>query len=303
LVKSEKNLLVAAIVSKKGPSGFCSNPSNMVLRPLTNSGKDVISLAGIWKGKPSTKIENIADIPLPQVGLYNGMIAPLFPFAIKGTLWYQGEANGPLWMQYRRLLPTLIADWRKRFDVGDFPFLIVSLANLNKLQTLPIEPGWAEIRESQWLTSRKVPNTGLAMTIDIGDPDNIHPRNKQEVGRRLSLIARHMIYGENDLVYSGPEFAKMEIDSTDKQKVRLFFNNTGSGLMMKQGDKKLTGIIIAGADKKFVWADAVIDKGTVLVSSSEIKDPKFVRYGWAWNPIVNLFNKEGLPAITFRTDE
>lgn len=211
LVKPGKNLLVAAIVSKKEPSGFCSNPSNMTLRPLTISGKDVINLAGTWQGKPSTKIENIADIPLPQVGhyktitgLYNGMIAPLFPFAIKGTLWYQGEANGPFWMQYRRLLPTLIADWRKRFDVGDFPFLIVSLANLNKLQTLPIEPGWAEIRESQWLTSRNVPNTGLAMTIDIGDPDNIHPRNKQEVGRRLFLIARHMIYGEKDLVYSSP---------------------------------------------------------------------------------------------------
>src|SRR5690606_267522 len=114
--------------------------------------------------------------------------------------------------QYRRLLPTLIADWRQRFEVGDFPFLIVSLANYNPLQTKPVEPGWAEIRESQWRTVRKVPNTGLAMTIDIGNANDIHPRNKQEVGRRLSLVARRMVYGEKDLLDSGPEFTEMQVE-------------------------------------------------------------------------------------------
>ncbi|NBY01534.1 MAG: 9-O-acetylesterase, partial [Planctomycetes bacterium] len=310
LVKVGKNLLVVAIVNNASPSGFCSQPANMNIRPAANPGKDIIGLKGIWKAKASTKFDELPPFPIPQLGhyktitgLYNGMIAPLEPYAIKGALWYQGEANGPFWLQYRRLLPTLIKDWRERFEVGDFPFLIVSLANLNKLQTQPIEPGWAEIRESQWRTVRSVPNTGLAMTIDIGDPDNIHPRNKQEVGRRLSLVARNLVYGEKDLVYSGPEFVKMQIEPSGKDKIRLFFKNIGGGLMIKPGDKKLTGFIIAGADKKFVWADAIIEGETILVSSPEIAEPKFVRYGWAWNPIVNLFNKEGLPAITFRTDE
>ena len=206
-------------------------------------------------------------------------------------------------MQYRRLLPTLIADWRSRFEVGDFPFLIVSLANLNALQTKPTEPGWAEIRESQWRTVRRVPNTGLVMTIDIGDPKDIHPRNKQEVGRRLSLVARRLVYGEKKLVDSGPEFTEMQVELPKGDKIRLYFKSLGSGLMIKPGEEKLTGFIIAGADKNFVFADAVIDGETIVVSSPDVPLPKYVRYGWAWNPIVNLFNKEGLPAITFRTDE
>lgn len=235
--------------------------------------------------------------------MFNGMIAPLVPFAIKGALWYQGEANGPRWLQYRRLLPTLIADWRERFQVGDFPFLIISLPNYNPLQKNPVEPGWAEIRESQWRTGRTVPNTGLALTIDIGDANDIHPRNKQEVGRRLSLTARHLVYGKKDVVYSGPEFSKMQIEPPTGDHIRLYFKHVHGGLMIKPGDKKLTGFAIAGSDKKFVWADAVIDGDTILVSSPEVAEPKHVRYGWAWNPLVNLYNKEGLPALTFRTDE
>ena len=309
LVQPGKNLLTVAVLNQKGPGGFCSAPSNMLVRPVNGIAKDSIRLAGTWKAKIAAKIGDITlPIPQPQVGHYktitghyNGMIAPLTPFAIKGALWYQGEANGPFWMQYRQLLPTLIADWRERFGVGEFPFLIVSLANYNPLQKNPTEPGWAEIRESQWRTARTIPNTGLAMTIDIGDADNIHPKNKQEVGRRLALVARNIVYGEKDLVYSGPEFSKMELLKPDR--IRLHFNHVHGGLTIKQGDKKLTGFAIAGADKKFVWADAVIGGDTVIVSSPEVSEPKHVRYGWAWNPIVNLYNKEGLPAITFRTDE
>ena len=310
-VKPGKNLLVAAIMNHKGPGGFCSAPANMLIRPLGSTGNESIRPAGIWKAKIAVPIDEISTpFPQPQVGHYktitahyNGMIAPLTPFAIKGALWYQGEANGPSWLQYRRLLPTLIADWRERFQVGDFPFLIVSLANYNPLQKNPVEPGWAEIRESQWRTVRTVPSTGLAMTIDIGDANDIHPRNKQEAGRRLALVARSLFYGEKEVVYSGPEFKEMQIEKPKGDRIRLSFKHVHGGLVMKEGDKKLTGFAIAGADKKFVWADAVIDGETIVVSSPEVPEPKHVRYGWAWNPIVNLYNKEGLPAITFRTDE
>ena len=311
LIKPGQNLLAVAILNKAGPGGFCSSPANMIVRPATGADKELLRLNGTWKAKPAVKIADLAaPAPAPPVGhyktitgLYNGMIAPLAPFAIKGALWYQGESNGPFWLQYRRLLPTLIADWRARFEVGDFPFLIVSLANLNALQTRPVEPGWAEIRESQWRTVRRVPHTGLAMTIDIGDAKDIHPRNKQEVGRRLALVARHLVYGDKELVYSGPEFTEMMIERPKGDTIRLYFKHVGSGLTVKPGDRKLTGFAVAGADTNFVWADAVIDGNTIVVSSPDVPEPKHVRYGWAWNPIVNLYNKEGLPAIPFRTDE
>ena len=311
LVKPGKNLLVSAIVNTNGPGGFCSQPSNMSLRPAVNPGTNQVRIAGTWKAKRGPALPDLAaPFPIPNVGhyktitsLYNGMIAPLVPYGIKGALWYQGEANGPFWLQYRRLLPTLIADWRKRFEVGDFPFLIVSLANLGKEQTKPVEPGWAEIRESQWRTARTVPNTGLAMTIDIGNPNDIHPRNKQEVGRRLSLVARKLVYGETNLVASGPEFTEMQVELPKGDKIRLYFKNLGGGLRIKPGDDKLKGFIVAGADKEWVWADAVIEGDTILISSPDVPTPKYVRYGWAWNPIGNLYNAAGLPAITFRTDE
>jgi sialate O-acetylesterase len=310
LVKPGKNLLTVAVLNSSGPGGFCSSPNNMALRPVMGGDKPV-RLAGTWKAKQAAAVKDITiPFPTPKVGhyktttgMYNGMIAPLTPFAIKGALWYQGEANGPRWLQYRRLLPTLIADWRERFEVGDFPFLIVSLANYNPLQTKPIEPGWAEIRESQWRTVRSVPNTGLALTIDIGDGKDIHPRNKQEAGRRLALTARNLVYGEKDVIYSGPEFSEMQIEPPKGDRIRLYFKHLGGGLMIKPGDEKLTGFVVAGPDKNFVWADAVIDGDTILVSSPDVPDPKYVRYGWAWNPLVNLYNKAGLPALTFRTDE
>ncbi len=310
LVRPGKNLLVTAIVNREGPSGFVSAPQNMSLTRVGKSADQRVKIAGTWKARAATSADKITAPPHPPVrnyktitSMYNGMIAPLVPFAIKGAVWYQGEANGPRWLQYRRLLPTLIADWRERFGVGDFPFLIVSLANYNPLQKKPVEPGWAEIRESQWRTVRKVPNTGLAVTIDIGDGGDIHPRNKQEVGRRLGLVARKLVYGEKDLVASGPEFTEMQIELPKGDRIRLYFKNVGGGLTIRPGDEKLTGFVVAGPDKEFVWADAVIEGDTIVVSSPDVPLPKYVRYGWAWNPLVNLYNKEGLPAITFRTDE
>ena len=200
-------------------------------------------------------------------------------------------------MQYRTLLPTMITDWRARFGVGDFPFFIVSLANFMAVQTQPSESGWAELREAQWLTTQRLPKVGIAMAIDIGNAGNIHPTNKQEVGRRLALSAEAIAYGQK-LVYSGPMYRKMQVEGNQ---IRLSFDHVGSGLMAKDGDK-LSGFAIAGADKTFAWADAVIDGDTVLVSSPQVPNPTTVRYDWANNPIGNLYNKEGLPAVPFRTD-
>ena len=148
-----------------------------------------------------------------------------------------------------------------------------------------------------------VPHTGLAMTVDIGDARDIHPRNKQEAGRRLSLVARKLVYGETNLVHSGPEFTEMQIEPPKGDRIRLYFKNLGGGLRIKPGDDKLKGFVVAGPDKEWVWADAVIEGDTILISSPDVPTPKYVRYGWAWNPIGNLYNAAGLPAITFRTDE
>ena len=326
LVKPGKNLLVVAVVSTNASAGFCGEGRNMTVRSATD--KTSIPLAGMWQVKAGTAMQDITlPFPRPQLGyyktitgLYNGMIAPLTPFAIKGLVWSQGSANWPFWLQYRRLLPALIADWRERFQVGDFPVLIPQQSTDNGKQQRPTEPGWAEIRESQWRVARSVTNAGLVVTADIGDePAGPHYKNKQEAGRRLALLARHLVYGEKDLVYSGPEFTEMMLErknvdpdpatvSTNTPfvkefKTRLYFKNLGSGLVFKPGNTKPNGFAVAGEDKQFVWADAVIEGDTVVVSAPEVTVPRYVRYGWAYNPIITLFNKEGLPAIPFRTDE
>jgi sialate O-acetylesterase len=310
LLKPGRNLLSVAVVNRKGQGGFVSNPNNMVLRAVPRTSQSV-ALAGMWKCRKGPALAELAPLPPPRTGnyktitsFYNGMIAPLVPFALKGALWYQGEANGPFAQIYRRLLPTLIRDWRGRFGSGEFPFLIVSLANYQSPQTLPVEAvGWQEIRESQWRTARSVPNTGIAMTLDIGNSKDIHPRNKQEVGRRLALVARRKVYGEKSLVDSGPEFAGFEPVAPEGSKLRLSFQNTGGGLVIRPGDEKLVGFAVADADGDFFFADAVLEGNTVVVSAREVPRPQRVRYGWAWSPVVNLYNKEGLPAIPFRSDE
>ena len=327
LVKPGPNLLVVAVLNTDGPGGFCGAPRSMVIRSATDA--QLVALSGTWQAKQGVASKDITQpFPRPKggyyktiAGLFNGMINPLTPFAIKGALWYQGEASWPFWLQYRRLLPSLIADWRDRFQVGDFPFLIVSLSTQSDKQKHPVEPGYAELREAQWRTARTVPNTGLAIAADLGDEpvSNIHPKNKQEVGRRLGLVARHLVYGEKDLLCSGPEFTEMMLERknvdpdasappTDPPFVkefqtRLYFKHLGSGLVFKPGNAKPNGFAVAGENKKFVWADAVIEGDTVVVFSPEIPVPRYVRYGWSYNPIITLFNKEGLPAIPFRTDE
>ena len=241
--------------------------------------------------------------------LYNAMIAPLIPYAIRGVTWYQGESNAWHPTQYKRLLQTMIHDWRQRFGCGDFPFLIVQLANYSTPQTTPVEDnGWATLREAQLLTALAGPATGMASAIDIGETWQIHPRDKQDVGYRLELAALQVAYGQN-VQASGPVYQSF---TRERGALRLHFSEVGSGLMVAHKDgiapvqellgAKLQNFAIAGADKIFVAADAVIDGQDIVVTSSLVPQPEAVRYAWATNPVVTLYNRDGLPASPFRTD-
>jgi sialate O-acetylesterase len=236
------------------------------------------------------------SVDRPPSGLYQGMIAPLIPYAIRGAVWYQGEGNADRAYQYRKLLPTLIKGWRAAWGEGDFPFLIVQLPNYGEKRTDPGESEWAELREAQLMALRQ-PNTGLAVTIDLGEAGNVHPHKKAEVGRRLALWALGTTYAQ-PIVYSGPLYESMQVE--DKQ-IRLHFKDTGNGL--EPHGPELRGFTIAGVDKVFHWADARVDGETVIVSSSLVPAPVAVRYGWAGNPDCNLYNKDGLPASPFRSDD
>jgi sialate O-acetylesterase len=220
--------------------------------------------------------------------LYNGMLAPVIPYGMKGVIWYQGESNAKNSKQYRTLFPAMIADWRARWKQGDFPFFFVQIAPFNG------QP--PEIREAQFLTLAKVKNTAMAVTTDVGDATNIHPAKKEPVGQRLALAARALTYGEK-IEYSGPLYDSMVAKDG---KIILSFKHVGGGLIAKDGELK--GFTIAGEDKQFVPARAEIQGSTVVVSAEGVTDPKAARYGWANVPDVNLFNQEGLPASPFRTD-
>jgi sialate O-acetylesterase len=234
--------------------------------------------------------------PHAPAGLYNAMIAPLIPYSIQGAIWYQGESNASRAYQYRKIFPAMIRNWRRDWGQGDFTFLFVQLANFREVRDEPVESDWAELREAQ-LMALDLSNTGMAVTIDIGEADDIHPRNKQDVGKRLALWALSETYGK-DIVYSGPIYESMVIED---DKVILSFDHVGGGLVAKGGGP-LKGFAIAGADRKFVWADARIEGDKVVVSSDKVSNPVAVRYAWADNPVCNLYNKEGLPASPFRTD-
>ncbi len=227
--------------------------------------------------------------------LYSGMIAPLLPYAIAGATWYQGESNAGRAKQYQKLFPAMIRNWRDDWGQGDFPFLFVQLANYMARKAEPAESNWAQLREAQTMTL-SLPRTGMAVIIDIGDAKDIHPKNKQDVGRRLALAARREAYGEN-LVYSGPIYDSMKAEGN---KARLSFKHVGGGLAAR-GDK-LAGFSIAGEDKQFVWAEAKIEGDAVVAWSDKVEKPAAVRYAWADNPECTLYNKEGLPASPFRTD-
>lgn len=247
----------------------------------------------------ATKPARVALKPNLAAVLYNGMVYPLAPVAVRGVIWYQGESNANQAVKYRKLLPLMIQSWRDTWHEPDMKFLIVSLANFQNPPKEPGESNWAALREAQALTAA-MPNNGLALAIDLGDadkPNNIHPINKQEVGRRLSLVAEAKVYGK-PVVYSGPEYQSSRIDGG---KVQINFK-FADGLTAK-GGTPLRGFQIAGPDQKWVWADAQIDGDSVVVSSPQVSTAAAVRYDWSNNPQGNLYNSAGLPAAPFRTDD
>ncbi|MBT4483878.1 MAG: sialate O-acetylesterase [Candidatus Latescibacteria bacterium] len=248
-------------------------------------------------GTPPKSPVKLSIVPQLPVWVYNAMIAPLVPYAIKGVIWYQGESNAGRAYQYRKLFPSLIRNWRRLWNQGNFPFLFVQLANYGKSDPHPGESAWAELREAQLMTL-SLSNTAMAVAIDLGEADNIHPGNKQDVGYRLALGALKVAYGEN-IIHSGPVFDTMNIEGG---RIHLRFSCIGEGLVSKNNDS-VKGFTIAGEDRKFSRAKAVIIDNEVTVWNEIVTDPIAVRYGWANNPDCNLYNCEGLPASPFRTDD
>ena len=296
-MKEGKNTIVVRVISNIGNGGFVLDKPYTLI-----AGGDTIDLRGDWQYKLGAAMQPLASqtfIRWKPLGLYNAMISPLLNYRMKGVIWYQGESNAGKPIEYRKLFPALIQDWRNNWDEGDFPFLFVQLPNFMESQSQPSESNWALLREAQ-LKTLSLQNTGMAVTIDIGEWNDIHPLDKKDVGKRLALAAQRVAYYDSTVVYSGPIYHSMKIRGN---KIILTFTNTGSGLIAR-GSKELKCFAIAGKDKKFVWAKARIEHNTIIVWNTKIKNPKAVRYAWADNPEgANLFNKEGLPASPFRTDE
>lgn len=303
-VKVGRNVIAVRVWNQAGEGGMTGGGPIRLVGP---SG-DPINLNGAWRFSIERSIQAspAARPPTMPLGpgnpwvpasLYNGMIACLPPFAIRGAIWYQGESNADRAYQYRRLFPLMIRSWRAEFNQGDFPFYFVQLANWQARNLEPVESDWAELREAQDMTLR-LPNTGMATAIDIGESGDIHPKNKQEVGRRLALIALNRLYAK-PLEDSGPRFRSYRVASSGE--VRVEFDHATGGLVDREGH--LAGFALAGVDRKFHWATGRIDKGAVILSCPEVPKPVSVRYGWSINPPLSLYNGAGLPAVPFRTDD
>jgi len=300
VLKAGKNTFVIRVTNNAGKGGFVPDKPYYIF-----SGTDTVDLKGYWQYKIA-----LAFISKPGVGsggginaqnqpaaLYNAMVAPEINYSIKGFCWYQGESNAGNPTLYEKLLPALIKDWRENWGNAKLPFLTVQLPGFMDYNYFPEESNWALLREAQ-LKSLSVPNTALTVAIDLGEWNDIHPDNKKDVGERLALAAMKLAYKE-EIVYSGPVFEKSVIDGN---RIIISFTQTGTGLTTSDGER-LNTFAIAGADKKFTWAKAAIDGNTIIVSSNDVPDPKYVRYAWSDNPInPNLINTEGLPASPFRTD-
>jgi sialate O-acetylesterase len=300
ILKTGKNLFVVHITNNFGKGGFVPDKPYQLI-----ADHDTIDLTGYWQYK-------VGFINVPRRGfsgfgialqnqptaVYNSMIAPIANCSIKGFVWYQGESNTGNADGYAKMQPAMITDWRSKWKEGDLPFLFVQLPGFMDYNYLPTESGWAAFREAQ-AKSLTVNNTAMAVAIDLGEWNDIHPNRKKEVGDRLALAAEKIAYNEN-IVYSGPVYHSSTIDGN---KIIISFSNTKSGLIANDGED-LSDFAIAGSDKKFTWAHAKIEGDKVVVWNDEIPNPKYVRYAWADNPAnPNLYNNEGLPASPFRTDE
>jgi sialate O-acetylesterase len=300
-LKPGKNVIAIRLFNLKPNGGFISPAETLRLVLGDNTA---IPLAGEWKGKvavdghpPQVLPPGYESVTSMVSVLYNGMLSPIAPLAITGAIWYQGESNAERAYQYRKLLPAMIADWRKVFGQGDFPFYIVSLPAYMHRKEAPGDASWAEMREAQAWVAKTVPNSCVAITVDTGDADNIHPIDKREVGDRLGLCARGGYYGLKVPV-SGPTLASVEHVPGG---LKLHLAHTDGGLMVK--GEKLGEFSIAGDDHKWYWAEARIEGDSVVVSSKSVPDPKAARYAWQSNPEATLFNGAGLPAVPFRTDD
>ncbi len=300
-LKPGKNVIAIRLFKLSASRGFLGKPDEL---HLTLGDGNVIPLAGEWKAKLSVDGRPPQRLPLgfennPVMAgvLYNGMLAPIVPLSITGAIWYQGESNEKHAAQYRSLLPAMIADWRRLFGQGDFPFYIVSLPFYKAHKDVPSEDSWAEVREAQALAAKNVSNSCLAVTVDTGNADNVHAIDKKEPGERLALCALAQHYGQK-VVYSGPTLKSVE---RLPGAIKLRFEHIDGGLLAKAGDPG--EFSIAGEDRKWYWAVARIEGDAVIVSSSSVSDPKEVRYAWQANPKATLFNGAGLPAPPFRTDD
>jgi sialate O-acetylesterase len=301
ILKPGKNIVTVRVFKTKPDGGFMAKPEG--LRLVLGDGTE-IPLAGEWRGKVSVDAQPPQPMPLgfenwptiPSV-LYRGMLEPIAPLAITGFLWYQGEANSERAYQYRTLLPAMIGDWRKLFAQGDLPFYIVSLPAFMHHQNQPGDSAWAELREAQVVSARVVPDSCLAVAIDTGEPDNIHPQDKKIVGERLALCALAQHYGKK-IPYQGPTFKSVE---RLPGALKLHFDHVDRGLIFR--GEKPGEFSIAGRDRKWYWADARIEGDTIVVSSPMVSEPEAVRYAWQSFPIATLYNGAGLPAVPFRTDD
>lgn len=310
LVRPGRNVIAVRVFNQFGDGGFMGELDDLRLS-LWDGPSEAIPLGGSWLTKVETELEPapasvVNQMPESPAGpghpkapgsLWNGMIAPLIPYTIKGVIWYQGESNAPHAYQYRKLFPMMISDWRKRWSSPQLPFYYVQLANFRARKPEPGESDWAELREAQAL-ALKLPATAMTVTIDIGEAKDIHPKNKHEVGRRLALNALAKDYGM-DVLRTGPIFRTARFEGPE---VQVFFYAVGSRLAT-QDKGPVRGFAVAGADKQFYWANARISGSSVIVSSPKVKTPVAVRYAWADNPDCNLTNNSGLPASPFRTDD
>lgn len=301
ILKAGKNIFVIRVTNTNGKGGFVPGKPYYVFRDT-----DTISLMGTWQYKVGAVFEPIKDVAASApfsaqnqpASLYNAMVAAATNYNVRGFCWYQGESNASKAGEYIKLLPALINDWRAKWNEPSLPFLYVQLPGFMDYNYLPAQSQWAILREAQ-LKTLKVPNTAMSIAIDLGEWNDIHPDNKKDVGERLALNAFKVSYNEN-IVSSGPIFSASTIDGN---KIIISFSETGSGLTTND-DEEPAEFAIAGADKKFVWAKAKIDGNKIIVWHDEVKNPLYVRYAWADNPVnANLVNKEGLPASPFRTDE
>jgi sialate O-acetylesterase len=301
VLRAGRNVVTVRVVDNGGGGGIWGAAADMSLTTPTRS----LPLDGAWQYHtgydPATQPQNPfpGGPQLTPTVLYNGLIAPLRPYALKGIIWYQGETNAPRAEQYRTLFPNLIRDWRAQWQRPELPFLFVQIAGYLPNGNQPVESTSSELREAQQL-ALQLPATGMAMALDVGDSTDIHPLDKQTVGQRLALAARRGAYAEAGIVASGPVFDQMTIAGNT---VRLTFKNPGHDLVLKDaGGPYLKGFAIAGADRKFVWAQGEVQGSTIVLHSPAVPTPVAVRYAWGNMPYVNLYNREGLPAPPFRTD-